>query len=48
METVNEKNGFFKYVIIVVVLLAAFLVGSSTYVVHQNEYVTVRRFFLSC
>lgn len=40
----NEKKGILGYVIIVVVLLAAILVGSSTYVVHQNEYVTVRRF----
>lgn len=40
----NEKKGILGYVIIVVVLLAAVLVGSSTYVVHQNEYVTVRRF----
>ena len=38
----NEKKGILGYVIIVVVLLAAVLVGSSTYVVHQNEYVTVR------
>lgn len=40
----NEKKGIFGYVVIVVVLLAAVLVGSSTYIVHQNEYVTVRRF----
>ncbi len=40
----NEKKGILGYVIIVVVLLAAVLVGSSTHVVHENEYVTVRRF----
>lgn len=40
----NEKKGILGYVVIVVVLLAAVLVGSSTYIVHQNEYVTVRRF----
>jgi len=44
METVNEKKGIFKYVLLVVVLFLAFMVGASTYVVHQNEYVTVRRF----
>ncbi|SFQ24389.1 membrane protease subunit HflC [Butyrivibrio proteoclasticus] len=40
----NEKKGILGYVILVFVLLAAVFVGSSTYIVHQNEYVTVRRF----
>ncbi len=44
METVNEKKGILKYVIVVLIILAAFVVGSSTYVVHQNEYITVKRF----
>jgi membrane protease subunit HflC len=44
METVKEKNGIFKYFIIVVLVLLAVLFGSATFIVHQNEYVTVRRF----
>lgn len=44
METVNEKKGFGKYIIIALILVVLFLIGSATYVVHQNEYVTVKRF----
>ncbi len=44
METVNEKKGILKYIIAALILLAVFVIGSATYVVHQNEYVTVKRF----
>ncbi len=40
----KKKNGFLTGFIIFMLLVAVFLVGSAMYVVHQNEYVTVRRF----
>ncbi len=40
----KKRFGFGKVLVIIILLIAAFLVGSSMYVVHQNEYVAVRRF----
>lgn len=41
-----EKKRFsiVKTLLIILLVIVAFLVGSSMYVVHQNEYVAVRRF----
>ena len=44
METTNKKSGIFGVAAVAVVLVIAFLVGSATYVVHQKEYIAVRRF----
>ncbi len=40
----KKKGGFVSYIIIGLIVVFAIILGSSTYVVHQNEYVTVRRF----
>jgi membrane protease subunit HflC len=40
----KKKFSIVKTLIIILLIAAAFLVGSSMYVVHQNEYVAVRRF----
>ena len=40
----KKKSGFAIGLIAVILILAAVLIGSSTFIVHQNEYVTVRRF----
>lgn len=40
----GKKNSFLKGFIIFVVLVLIFVLESSLYVVHQNEYVAVRRF----
>ena len=40
----KKRFGFGKVLVIIILLIAAFLVSSSMYVVHQNEYVAVRRF----
>ena len=40
----KKRFSFVKTLIIILVIAAAFLIGSSMYVVHQNEYVAVRRF----
>ena len=44
METTNKKSGIFGVAAVAVILVIAFLVGSATYVVHQKEYIAVRRF----
>ena len=41
---VEKKINFGKYLIIVLIVAIAFVIGSGLFVVHQNEYVTVRRF----
>ncbi len=41
---VETKKSFFKYILIVLVIAAVVVIGSGLFVVHQNEYVTVRRF----
>ncbi len=43
MEQENKK-GFLKYIIIIIVVALICVVSSGFYVVHQNEYVTVKRF----
>ncbi|AOZ96111.1 protease modulator HflC [Butyrivibrio hungatei] len=40
----KKKGGFVSYLIIGLIIVFAIILGSSTYIVHQNEYVTVRRF----
>ena len=40
----NKKGSFLKGFIIVLCVIAIAVIGSGFYVVHQNEYVTVRRF----
>ncbi|MCR4758302.1 MAG: protease modulator HflC [Butyrivibrio sp.] len=40
----KKKGGFVSYIIIGLIIVFAIILGSSTYIVHQNEYVTVRRF----
>ena len=40
----KKKNPVLTGVIIVLLLVVFYLIGSATYIVHQNEYVTVRRF----
>ena len=40
----KKKGGFISYLIIGLIIVLAIILGSSTYIVHQNEYVTVRRF----
>ena len=40
----KKGNKLVLGLVVVILLVAAFLVGSATFVVHQNEYVTVRRF----
>ena len=40
----KKKGGFISYLIIGLIIVFAIILGSSTYIVHQNEYVTVRRF----
>ena len=44
MEITNKKSGIFGVAAVAVILVIAFLVGSATYVVHQKEYIAVRRF----
>ena len=41
---VEKKTSFFKYILIVLAVIAVAVLGSGLFVVHQNEYVTVRRF----
>ena len=41
---VETKKNFFKYIMIVLIIAAVVVTGSGLFVVHQNEYVTVRRF----
>ena len=41
---VETKKSFFKYIMIVLIIAAVVVIGSGLFVVHQNEYVTVRRF----
>ncbi len=41
---VETKKNFFKYIMIVLIIAAVVVIGSGLFVVHQNEYVTVRRF----
>ncbi len=43
MEQTGKKS-FFKYIVIVLLVLIVLVLGSGLFVVHQNEYVTVRRF----
>ena len=40
----KKKGGFVSYLIIGLIIVFAIMLESSTYIVHQNEYVTVRRF----
>jgi membrane protease subunit HflC len=40
----KKKNGLVFGFIAAIVVIAVALIGSATFVVHQNEYVTVRRF----
>ncbi len=40
----KKKNGLVFGFITAIVVIAVVLIGSATFVVHQNEYVTVRRF----
>ena len=40
----KKKGGFVSYIIIGLIIVFAIILGASTYIVHQNEYVTVRRF----
>ena len=40
----KKKNGLVFGFIAAIVVIAVVLIGSATFVVHQNEYVTVRRF----
>lgn len=40
----KKKNGLVVGFIAAIVVIAVVLIGSATFVVHQNEYVTVRRF----
>lgn len=40
----KKKNPGLAIVIVVIVFLAFFILDSALYIVHQNEYVTVRRF----
>ncbi len=46
IEEVNmvNKKGVFSGLIVFIVLALLIVLGSATYIVHQNEYVTVRRF----
>lgn len=44
METTNKKGKIFGIIIAVIVCVIAFLGLSATYVVHQKEYIAVRRF----
>ena len=39
-----NKKGVFSGLIVFIVLALFIVLGSATYIVHQNEYVTVRRF----
>ena len=39
-----NKKGLFSGLIVFIVLALLIVLGSATYIVHQNEYVTVRRF----
>ena len=39
-----NKKGVFSGLIVFIVLALLIVLGSATYIVHQNEYVTVRRF----
>ena len=40
----QKKGSFLKVLIIALVVIAIMVLSSGFYVVHQNEYVTVRRF----
>ena len=40
----KKKGGFAFALLAVILVIAAVLIGSATFIVHQNEYVTVRRF----
>lgn len=40
----KKKNSILGIVIVIVLIAAFFIIDSAIYVVHQNEYVTVRRF----
>ena len=40
----KKKNTAIPIIIAVLLIVFIYLVGSATYIVHQNEYVTVRRF----
>lgn len=40
----KNKKGILPILIIAAIAVVLFLIGSATYIVHQNEYVTVRRF----
>jgi len=44
METTNKKGKFAGTFFVVIVIILAFLALSATYVVHQKEYIAVRRF----
>ena len=39
-----KKNGILKAIIIIAIVAVVAVITSAGYVVHQNEYVTVRRF----
>lgn len=41
---VKEKKSILKYIIIILAVILVMVASSGFYVVHQNEYVTVRRF----
>lgn len=40
----EKKKSFLSVFVIIILIAALFLFGAATYIVHQNEYVTVRRF----
>lgn len=40
----DKKKSFLSVFVIIILIAALFLFGAATYIVHQNEYVTVRRF----
>jgi membrane protease subunit HflC len=40
----KKKGGFIKYVILAIIVILLVLFSSATFVVHQNEYVTVKQF----
>ncbi|SFB72595.1 protease modulator HflC [Butyrivibrio sp. YAB3001] len=40
----KKKSNFFVMFLVIIVAAIVFLLTSATYIVHQNEYVTVRRF----
>ena len=44
METTNKKGKIVGTIIALIVCVIAFLALSATYVVHQKEYIAVRRF----